>query len=100
MAKPFYEEYANHAFRFYVRHPVLNSGAVSKPSMEMWKTCETAINELSDTERSVVVEVFRSRCAMETAVKHVSLELGMNENRAWQILHKITRRFAELRGLV
>lgn len=100
MSKPFYEAYANHAFRFYVRYPVLNSGSVSKPSLEMWQTCETAMNELSDVERAVVVEIFRSRCTMEDAVKCISREIGMSENRAWQILHRVTRRFAELRGLV
>ena len=98
--KPYYEDYANHAFRFYIRNPVFNPGSMSKASCEMWKSCDEVMNGLTDKERTIMVAVFRSKKPMIDSVKLVAYNSHCTENAVWQLLNRTAKAFAEKRGLI
>lgn len=102
MVRPFYEECANHAFRFYVRYPVINANGISDPEHDMWNACDEVMRNLNDKEREIIVEVFRSKeCkVMSACVKHVAAKLQCPQNTVWELLNRAAKEFAKARGLI
>lgn len=100
MPKPFFEEYATHAYRFYAKNPVVRASEVKKSELENWEACDAALRRFSKEDRAVVLAVFGSKCSVPDAVKCISHELALSDNYIWQLLNRVTRAFAERRGLI
>ena len=102
MTKPFYEDYANHAMRFYARNPALNlkQPGLKKIDVENWMACNEAIKPYKDEERAIIINVFKSKCTMTDAVKAISGQLQVGENSVWQLLNRAAFDFAKKRGLI
>lgn len=101
MSKPYYEEYAKHALRFYARHPVLKvkGSNLSRSEIENWQVCDDVFKALEDTERELVTAVFRSKGYIADKVYELSCQKHISENYIWRLLAHVTRSFAERRGL-
>lgn len=102
MTKPSYQDYANHALRFYARNPALNmrSPGLKKSDIDNWTACNDALRVFCDQERSVIIGVFNSKCTIEDAVRGISAQLQLEETNVWQILSRATKEFAKYRGLI
>lgn len=102
MTKPSYQDYANHALRFYVRNPALNmrSPGLKKSDIQNWMACNNALRTFTEQDRSVIVGVYNSKCTMEDAVKGISSQLHLEEANVWQLLGRATKEFARCRGLI
>lgn len=102
MTKPCYQDYANHAMRFYARNPALNmrSPGLKKTDIQNWMACNDALRAFSDEDRSVIIGVYSSKCAMEDATKGISAQLNIDEANVWQLMNKAAKEFAKVRGLI
>lgn len=101
MTKPYYEGQANHAFRFYVRNPVLRvkGNSVSQCEIADWNACNLVYKMLTPDEQSIVTEIYRTKGYMPDIVHMQSHKLRVEENRIWVTLNHIAREFAKKRGL-
>lgn len=101
MTKPYYESQANHAFRFYVRNPVLRvkSGSATKCEIADWNACNLVYKMLTPEEQIAVTEIYRSKGYMPDIVRAQSSKLKVGENRIWSMLNYIAQEFAKKRGL-
>lgn len=102
MTKPCYEDYANHAMRFYARNPALklNAPGLKKVDIQNWNTCNDVLRTFAEKDRSIIIGVYGSKCAIEDAVKGISAQLQVSEGNVWQLLGHAAREFARLRGLI
>lgn len=102
MTKPCYEEYANHALRFYAKNPALsfNSPGLKRVDIDNWNACNDIMRHYSEKDRAVVLGVFRSKCAMQDAVTGISSQLQISENGVWQLISRAAKDFAKRRGLI
>lgn len=102
MSKPCYEEYANHAMRFFARHPALNlkGPGLKKSDILNWTACDNALRTFSESEQAVILNVFRSKCIMTDAVSAMASQLHVGEGFIWQILSRFSREFAKHRELI
>ena len=102
MSKPCYEEYVNHAMRFYARNPVLNMKApgLSKIDIQNWNTCDETLRAFTEQEQNIVLNVYRSKCTMSEAIREIASQLRTNEDGIWQLMNKLSRTFAKNRGLI
>lgn len=104
--KPFYEECAKHAIRFYVKHPVLceprnvKLSGMRPTDIQNWHACDEVLSRYTDSERATLIGVYRSKCAMTDAVKCISDQLRVPENSVWQLMKRFARGYAKQRGLI
>lgn len=95
----YYSEYVNHMLRFYARFPEI-SAFKNKTDKENWITVKTILDNLSDAERNVIIEVYKRRDTLSDNVYELSKELGINQDIIWTILNKVTRKIAKERELI
>lgn len=102
MGKPCYEEYANHAMRFYTRNLALNLSkpGLTKTDVANWNACNDAIQTFSQQEQTIIMSVYKSKCIMTDAVHAMAGQLHMSEGVIWQLLGRFSKEFAKKRGLI
>ena len=101
MSKPYYEEYANHAFRFYVRNRNITPAELRGSSNVLnWTACRDALDTLPDEDRIIATMVYMCKSGMVDCVTCVCSEYGLSANRVWRILNRVTKEFATKRGLI
>lgn len=101
MSKPYYEDYATHAMRFYARNPALcmNKPGLKLTDIQNWNACNDALRHFSEQERAIIVEVFRSKCAINDSVDCIAAQFKTEPGRIWQLLNRFSKEFAKNRGL-
>lgn len=102
MSKPCYEEYVNHAMRFYARNPVLNMKApgLSKIDVQNWKACDETLQTYTEQEKNIILNIYRSKCTMSESIREISSQLHIDEGCVWQLMNRFSKDFAKRRGLV
>lgn len=102
MSKPFYEDYATHAMRFYSRNPAIkmNDPGLKLADVENWHACEDALRNFSELDRTILIEVFRCKCAIDDAVSCISAQFDVKPNTVWQLMNNFSNVFAKYRGLL
>lgn len=101
MTKACYEEYANHAMRFYVRNPTLklNSPGLKKADIDNWNACNDVLRAFSAEDRAIIIGVYESKCTINSAVDAISAQLKISDGRVWQLISRASNEFAKRRGL-
>ena len=102
MSKPCYEQYVNHAMRFYARNLALNMRApgLKKTDIQNWTTCDDVIKTFPEHEQTIIINIFKSKCNVSDAVRAMAEQLHMSENSVWQLLNSFSRDVARKRGLI
>lgn len=102
MSKPCYEEYANHAMRFYVRNPALSMSApgLKKIDIQNWMACNDTLRSFTERDREIVITVYRNRCSIPDSVRAVANQNHVDSGVVWQLLSRFAREFATKRGLI
>lgn len=100
MTKPFYAEYANHAFRYYARHDNVKPSREQASNCAMWEACNSVMLKSSAKDNAIILAVYRSKCTIGEAVTCIARELNMPENKIWQLVNKYSKAFARERGII
>lgn len=96
----FYEEFAEHCWRFYARNPIIPNANPSDAERRNWEACNAVYSESCNMDREILMSVFTSKQPIAEAVKYTARELGVGENFAWRAIRRATKRLAEKRGLI
>lgn len=102
MSKTCYEEYVNHAMRFYVRNPALHmsSPGLKKSDVQNWVTCNDVINGYSKQDRETITDVYLFKGGLPDAVFTIAARNHTETCRIWQLLNRFAKDFAKKRGLI
>lgn len=102
MSKPFYEDYVNHAMRFFARNPAINmrKPGLKNTDIQNWTVCNDVLNTFPAPEQTIILSVYKSKCSMPDSVRSIAGQLGMSEDSVWKILNRFSREFAKRRGLI
>ena len=102
MSKPFYEDYAKHAIRFYAQNRTLS---MKKPGLKLvdiqnWNACNDAMRSFTNREQAIIIGVFKSKCAVDDAVNCIAAQFKVDQGNVWQLINRFSRQFALNRGLI
>lgn len=100
MTKPFYAEYANHAFRYYARHNDAKPSREQASNHAMWEACDKVMWKSPAKDNAIILAVYRSKCTIGEAVTCIARELSIPENKVWQLVNRYSKAFARERGLI
>lgn len=98
MARAFYSEYVNHCLRFYARHQ--NAKFKSAADKHNWEACDNALKGFSDSEREMLLTIYREGDTIADNVYQLSKERGINQNTVWKLVNELERKVAKRRGLL
>lgn len=104
MKKPAYEDYANRAFRFYMRNQALDRPAFYTEDHAAdwlnWNFCNEVVQELNAEEREILWNIYYPKRNILDAVDDIAQSTGVRKNNIWALLNRTTRSFAKKRGLI
>lgn len=104
MKKPAYEDYANRAFRFYMRNQELCTREVYAEDHSVdwlnWTFCNEVVQELNAEEREILWNIYYPKRNILDAVDDIAQSTGVRKNNIWALLNRTTRSFAKKRGLI
>lgn len=73
MPKPYYADYATHAFRFYVRYPRANVSDCAQPAdRENWRVCDEIYSASSVCDQKIIDIVFCYNLPLKSAVSYAA----------------------------
>lgn len=102
MTKPYYEDYATHAIRFYARNPALNTkkSGLKLVDIQNWNVCNDTIRRYPERDQAIILSVFKSKCILSDAVECVASQYKLEPGNVWRLLNRFSEDFARNRGLV
>lgn len=98
MSRAFYSEYVNHCLRFYARHP--NPKFKSDVDKHNWVACDNALKGFSDSDRELLMEVYREGGTIPDNVYHTAKARGIKQETIWKLVGELERKVAKRRGLL
>lgn len=98
MARAFYSDYVNHCLRFYARHtkPQFHSAA----DKNNWLACENALNGFTDSEREMLLTIYREGDTIPDNVYQMAKSKGIKQDSIWKLVNELERKVAKRRGLL
>ena len=97
--KTFYADYVNHILRFYTRH--LKREKFRSEADELnYIAAERAFSKFSETERSILIEVYSRNDTLADNIYDVAKANGINQDEIWTLVRKISNRIAKERKLI
>lgn len=102
LSKPCYEEYANHAMRFYARNLAISMSNpnLKKIDIQNWVTCNDVMSNFREFDRELILDVYRNKCSIPDSVSAVANKYCVETGVVWQLLGRFAKEFAIKRGLI
>lgn len=97
----YYTDYINHAIRFYLTTPdTLMTAGKRKADVMNWMSVQAVFHYLSDHDREVLTEVYKTHYRITEAVRIYCEKTGADEHKIWVLITKTSAAIAKRRGLV
>lgn len=96
--KTYYSDYAQHCMRFYARHP--RPKFHSDADKKNWFACENALKEFSDSEKDILLFIYREGDTVPDNIYRVSVDRNIKQDKVWALINKLEQRIAKRRGLM
>ena len=97
----YYISYADHMWRFYIRHMDADIAEMSTVSRANWSACHSVYATLNQTARHYIRIYYGTAWSdANTAVQTWCADHGADPAVAWRIIRAAQNRVAEVRGLI
>ena len=97
----YYTDYVNHAIRFYLSTPdTLQMQGKRKADVENWIAVQAVFHFLTDEQRQVLTEVYKTHYRLTEGVRIYCEKTGTDEQQMWMMITKVTAAVAKRRGLI
>lgn len=96
--RTYYSDYVQHCMRFYARHP--NPKFNSDAEKQNWNACDSALKRFDNSERDILLTVYREGDTLADNIYNYSVEHGINQDKVWKLLNKLEKMIAKRRGLL
>lgn len=98
MARAFYSQYVNHCLRFYARYS--NPKFYSESDKHNWAACDYALKEFSDSDREMLLTIYREGDTIGDNIYHMAKSNGMSQDTIWKLVDELKCKVAKRRGLL
>lgn len=97
MIREAYSRYVTHCLRFYARYrkPEFRSDI----DRHNWEACDNALKLFSDSDRETLLYIYRERDTIPDNIYRLAMSWGISQDNIWELVVKLERKVAELRGL-
>lgn len=97
----YYTDYVNHAIRFYLSTPEsIRTEGKRKADIDNWIAVQAVFHGLTDEQKQVLTEVFKTHYRLPEAVRIYCKKTGTDETKLWIMITKVSSAIAKRRGLV
>lgn len=96
--RTFYSDYIQHCMRFYARHP--HPKFRSDADKQNWYACENALKSFSDSDREILLFIYREGDTISDNVCRVSVDKNIKQDSIWALIDDLGRKIAKRRGLI
>ena len=97
----YYTDFVNHCIKFYLSTPeALQMEGKKKADIDNWLAVQYVFRKISDAEKQVLAEVYRTHYRIADAVKMYCEKTGTDEDKVWILITKTSAAVAKSRGLV
>ena len=96
--RTFYTDYIQHCMKFYARHP--NPKFRSDADKQNWYACEHALQGFTDTERDILLFIYREGDIIPDNVYRVSVQKNIKQDKIWALVNELERKIAKRRSLI
>lgn len=100
MARTFYSEYVQHCMRFYSRNTSKPNYFRSESDKKNWLACDNALKDFSDTDREMLLTIYREGDTIPDNVYQLSKSKGIKQDTVWKLIGEMERKVAKRRGLI
>ncbi len=97
----YYTDFVNHCIKFFLTTPdALQMEGKRKADIDNCLAVQYVFRKLSDEEKQVLTDVYRSHYRIADAVKTYCEKTGAEENTIWILVTRVSASVAKSRGLV
>ena len=97
----YYTDYVNHMVRFFLSTPdTLHMEGKRKADIENWIAVQDVWHRLSDTDKQVLTEIYKSHFRVSEGVRMYCEKTGADVYKIWILVTKTCATIAKRRGLV
>ena len=96
--RTYYSDYIQHCMRFYARHT--NPKFRSDADNQNWYACEHALQGFTDTERDILLFIYREGDIIPDNVYRVSVQKNIKQDKIWALVNELERKIAKRRSLI
>ncbi len=96
--RTYYSDYIRHCMRFYARHP--HPKFHSDAEKRNWYACENALKRFTDTEKDILLFIYREGDIVSDNVYRVSVDRNIKQDSIWTLINKLEQQIAKKRGLL
>jgi len=94
-------EYVNYMIRLYTRNCEKQQRNFRREvDQRNFETVQRVLNDLSEWDKNVIIEVFKRKDPIKHIVVEVSKKFGVNPDVVWTVLSKVSRKIAKERDLI
>lgn len=94
----YYSEFAKHCIRFYISYPKPHFETAAEG--EDWIACRESINSLPDSDKELIINVYRNGDPSSDSVNQAARMRGMKPGAVWRMIKDFERMVAKQRGLI
>ena len=101
--RPYWADYANHMLRFFCKNddPTMVYRFKSRTDEHNWRSCQRVVNALSKREKDIIKFVYGSTLFIEDAVnEYLADHPGEDRDSVWNVVYTVSKRAAQMRGLL
>lgn len=98
--RPFYSEYANHCWRFYIQNLTRPVTFKSEAFEKNWESCDAVAKVYTPEEKNILTSVYSTRDLMGDNVYNAAKKHNVCQDLVWNLISDACLRFAKHRGLV
>ena len=91
-------KYVQHCMRFYARHP--RPKFHSDADKQNWYACENALRGFTDSERDILLFVYREGDTIPDNVYRASVDRNIKQDTIWKLINELERKIAKRRNLI
>lgn len=96
--RTYYSDYIQHCMRFYARHP--RPKFHSNADKQNWYACESALRGFTDSERDILLFVYREGDTIPDNVYRASVDRNIKQDTIWKLINELERKIAKRRNLI
>lgn len=100
--RPYWADYANHMLRFFAKNndETMIYRFKTRTDEMNWKACKRVMDSLRAHEREIILYVYGKPLFLEDAVNEYLAEHKMEANAVWDVIYTVSKRVAQMRGLL
>ena len=97
--KTYYTDYINHILRFYTRHYFYDKFKSDVDRLN-YLSADNVFAKLDDKEKLILIDIYSCNDTMGDNVYKIAKMYGINQDKIWTLINKVSNKIAKERKLI